>query len=293
EAAVLRRLTEAGVPGADPGEWYGLREWSTTEPLEDLDADGARVRVSPSTIEKIEKSPLSWFVDQFAPAPPSDAQATGTIVHAALEHLGDRDEVTVNDFVAEVLPQLEALPLPADWMREQRERQVRTMLTRLCQYLESSRAKGRRFVAAEAPFRLEFGPVVLSGVIDRVERDTDGALYVVDLKTSKYPVSKQDAAVSAQLECYQLAIHEGAIEGVESAPSAGAALLYVRSATQTPTLRTQDPLGSERAEEVRARVLAAAERMSDAAFADFDDIDENGIAGARRYRIQVVPGVSA
>ena len=47
------------------------------------------------------------------------------------------------------------------------------------------------------------------GRVDRLERDAAGRLVVVDVKTGKSPVSKDDAQRHAQLAMYQLAIAEG------------------------------------------------------------------------------------
>ena len=47
------------------------------------------------------------------------------------------------------------------------------------------------------------------GRVDRLERDGSGRLVVVDVKTGKRPVSKDDAQRHAQLAMYQLAIAEG------------------------------------------------------------------------------------
>ncbi len=51
--------------------------------------------------------------------------------------------------------------------------------------------------------------VRVRGRVDRLERDAEGRLVVVDVKTGKSPVSKDDAQRHAQLAIYQLAIAEG------------------------------------------------------------------------------------
>ena len=56
------------------------------------------------------------------------------------------------------------------------------------------------------------GPAVrVRGRVDRLERDAEGRLVVVDVKTGKSPVSKDDAQRHAQLGLYQLAVAEGAL----------------------------------------------------------------------------------
>ncbi len=55
------------------------------------------------------------------------------------------------------------------------------------------------------------GEIRLRGRVDRLERDAAGRLVIVDIKTGKTPVSKDDAQQHAQLAMYQLAVAEGLI----------------------------------------------------------------------------------
>ena len=59
--------------------------------------------------------------------------------------------------------------------------------------------------------------VRVRGRLDRLERDGEGRLVVVDVKTGKSPVSKDDAQRHAQLAMYQLAIAEGVAAARRSA----------------------------------------------------------------------------
>ena len=63
------------------------------------------------------------------------------------------------------------------------------------------------------------------GRLDRLERDAEGRLVVVDIKTGKSPVSKDDAQRHAQLAMYQLAVAEGLLPQGEQ--PGGARLVYL------------------------------------------------------------------
>lgn len=73
--------------------------------------------------------------------------------------------------------------------------------------------------------RADGGEVRLRGRVDRLERDGSGRLVIVDIKTGKTPVTKDDAQQHAQLAMYQLAVAEGLVpDGDEPG---GARLVYI------------------------------------------------------------------
>jgi hypothetical protein len=72
--------------------------------------------------------------------------------------------------------------------------------------------------------------VHLTGSADRVERDPDGRIRIVDFKTSKMAPTAADIALHDQLGVYQLAVQRGAFAAAtgEGARPAGAELVYLR-----------------------------------------------------------------
>ena len=72
------------------------------------------------------------------------------------------------------------------------------------------------------------GGVRLRGRVDRMERDAAGRLVIVDVKTGKTPVSKDDAQRHAQLAAYQLAVAEGLVPaGPDGDEPGGGRLVYL------------------------------------------------------------------
>jgi RecB family exonuclease len=102
------------------------------------------------------------------------------------------------------------------------------------------------------------GPGVrVRGRVDRVERDAAGRLVIVDVKTGKSPVSKDDAQRHAQLAMYQLAVAEGLLP--QGDQPGGARLVYIgKPAVGGATEREQDALTAEGREDWRALVQRAA-----------------------------------
>ena len=91
--------------------------------------------------------------------------------------------------------------------------------------------------------------VRVRGRVDRLERDAEGRLVVVDVKTGKSPVSKDDAQRHAQLAMYQLAIAEGVLPQGDEA--GGGRLVYLgKIGVAGATERDQNPMTAEGARRV-------------------------------------------
>jgi RecB family exonuclease len=82
--------------------------------------------------------------------------------------------------------------------------------------------------------------VLLRGRVDRLERDVEGRLVVVDLKTGSSVPSVEDAKVHPQLAAYQVAVAAGAFE--QGTVSGGAEIVGVGTSHQGPAVREQPPL---------------------------------------------------
>jgi RecB family exonuclease len=102
-------------------------------------------------------------------------------------------------------------------------------------------------VASEAAFEVEHDGMLLRGSLDRVERDPDGRVVVVDFKTGRSAPSNAEVAAHAQLGVYQVAVREGGLEAVvpdASTELGGAGLVHLRLGTREgkPKVQHQPPL---------------------------------------------------
>lgn len=243
-AAGLRRLAAAVVPGASPATWWGLAELSDERALA---LAGETIAISPSQVEKTRQCGLRWVLeshgaDSSEPLP----RHMGTLLHAAAEAVARAPDADPSDIMRRVVDEhFDRLPFEAPWQAEQERRRIGGAVERFANWL---RANKRELLGAERSFRvrLELGPpgveVVMSGQVDRLERDEDGRVYVVDLKTGKRTPSRKEAEEHAQMGAYQLAVVHGAFE--EGTEPGGAELVYpsVENKTRTKAL-TQGPLG--------------------------------------------------
>jgi superfamily I DNA/RNA helicase/RecB family exonuclease len=267
-ATQLARLAKAGVPGADPAGWHGMVALSTDEPLWRAD-DGHIVTLSPSSLQTLVDCPLRWMAERYGATDPRDLRSTvGSVLHA-LVAAPDRSR-------AELVAQLERvwgrLPFDARWYAANELVRHRAMLDAFVGWRAATRHQLTE-VGVEVDVdgiidsSRDGGPGIrLRGRADRVERDAAGRLVVVDVKTGKTPVSKDDAQRHAQLALYQLAIAEGLCTAGDE--PGGARLVYLgKPAAAGATERQQDPLTPTTRDTWRTLIRQAADATAGPQFA--------------------------
>jgi RecB family exonuclease len=262
-AAELARLAAAGVPGAHPDEWWGLRPLSDDRPLA---ADGEPVRVSPSAMESALRCSLRWLLERHGGAAPAGpAQGIGNLVHGAamLAEDASADRQRLIDYVA---GRFDAIELAARWLAGTEQARAEAMVDKLLRWLA---ANPRRLLAIEHEFTVRLGdqtrPIELTGRVDRLEVDDRGRLVVIDLKTGKSTVVAAEVEEHAQLAGYQAAVEAGAFADFGD-ESGGAALVQLGSGKDAKE-QLQAPL-AEAAEAgwAQAMVRRTADTMAAATF---------------------------
>jgi superfamily I DNA/RNA helicase/RecB family exonuclease len=262
-AGHLARLAAEGVPGASPAEWYGLLPLSDDSPLRGPEEP---VRVSPSRVEQFDTCALRWLLETAGGSPgPGAAQGLGTLVHDAATLTGDPANATEEALNARVDAGWQGLDLGGPWFADKERERARRMLRKLLGWL---RENGRDLVAVEEGFSVSIGRAVLEGRVDRLERDADGRLVVVDLKTGKSAPRNDDVGTNPQLGAYQLAVTLGGFEHVApGAGTGGAALVQLGTSAKSAREQGQGPLPAAEdpawAEELVTRV---AEGMAGSVF---------------------------
>jgi superfamily I DNA/RNA helicase/RecB family exonuclease len=254
-AAQLARLADAGVPGAEPGQWYGMTAPSSDEPL--WAGSDHVVRLSPSTLQTLADCPLRWLLERHGGSDGRDVRsAVGSLVHALVADPG----MTEPRMVAELERLWEKLPFESAWYSDNELARHKTMLSTFARWREQTRHELTEVgteIAVDGVLDCDGVAVQVRGRLDRLERDAEGRLVVVDIKTGKSPVSKDDAQRHAQLAMYQLAIAEGLVQQGES--PGGGRLVYLGKPTAAgPTERTQDAMTPQTRDQWREVVGKAA-----------------------------------
>ncbi|MFI5509647.1 ATP-dependent helicase [Mycobacterium sp. NPDC051804] len=257
-AAQLARLAQGGVPGADPKQWYATTPLSTDEPL--WCGDDHTVTLSPSTLQMLTDCPLRWLLERHGGSDARDVRsAIGSLLHALVADPGKTESQMLNDLEKV----WEKLPFDAEWHSDNELDRHRLMLSTFTQWRAQSRHQltevGTEIdVAGEVVEPSGDGPGVrVRGRLDRLERDSEGRLVVVDVKTGKSPVTKDEAQRHAQLAMYQLAIAEGLLPQGED-PGGGKLVYLGKTSGGNAAEREQDALTPEARVAWRAKVQAAA-----------------------------------
>ena len=278
-ATQLARLAQAGISGADPAQWHAMTPLSTDEPM--WRGDDHIVTLSPSTLQMLTDCPLRWLLERHGGSDARDVRsAIGTLLHALVAAPGE----TEGQMLDELEKVWEKLPFDADWHSDNELARHRTMLSTFAQWRAQSRHQLTEVgieidVTGEVGGQDGDGPGVrVRGRLDRLERDSEGRLVVVDVKTGKSPVTKDDAQRHAQLAMYQLAIAEGLLPHGDE-PGGGLLVYLGKTSGGGATEREQDALTPEGHAEWREKVQKRCRRDTGA-----------GVRRTDQRRLRALPG---
>ncbi len=249
------------VPSADPAGWWGLVD--VTPGVGPVRDPSQPVRLSGSGVASFERCPLQWFLERevHARGPSSAAQGFGTVVHALAQAVADGTLAADPGVLVAALDAVwDRLGFEAPWQAERDRREARIVMERFLRWHESN---ARTLLGTEVEFSVRVGDAVLGGSADRVERDDNGHLHVVDLKTGKSARAQKEMLTEPQLGIYQLAAREGGLSDTPPPVALGGAeLVHLRQdvkATGAPKVQGQPPLdpADPWADQLVDRVVAA------------------------------------
>jgi putative RecB family exonuclease len=157
--------------------------------------------LSPSKVSSFTQCGLAFrfsAIDRL-PEPPSEAATKGTLVHAALERLLDRQphERTLPAALTAVDEAFELLRHDDDYTGLHLDDEAEAA------FLDDAEQLVRRYFELEDPstitpiglelqLEVPLGTLLLRGIIDRLELDDDGRLVVTDYKSGKAPAQNYE-----------------------------------------------------------------------------------------------------
>jgi superfamily I DNA/RNA helicase/RecB family exonuclease len=262
------------APAAHPERWWGLREPTrSTAPLRD---PAAPVTLSGSALDQLVNTcSLQWFLGRevHADAPATTAQGFGNVLHVLADEVASGTTPADLSVLMERLDTVwDSLAFDAPWQSRKEQAEARAALERFLRWHVLQRDTGRETTATEREFdvTLDAGQhhVRIRGVLDRVEHDAQGRVYIVDFKTGRARPTGKEVERHPQLAVYQLALRQG-----EAADVAGAELVHLRQGAAKrdggdalPAVQRQDALTGERGDWVGGLLADAAGRVLDERF---------------------------
>jgi ATP-dependent exoDNAse (exonuclease V) beta subunit len=239
EAAVrLARLADATdgdgrllVPAARPEHWWGMR--ALTRADRPLVAPEQPVHLSGSQLASVLACPRHWFLARKARGESvrTTAASFGSVVHVLAEY-GAYHEVDHEEISSRLESVWNQLDFDAHWLSAVERVEAESALERFVTWQEARPHLTLLGTEVEFACDVDLGSdrVHLTGTADRVERDPDGRIRIVDFKTSKTAPTAADVALHDQLGVYQLAVQQGAFARVagDDARPGGAELVYLR-----------------------------------------------------------------
>lgn len=260
EAAAVRlaRIADAvddeGVPlapHADPKRWWGMHDGFSDAGVS-VDS-GGRINLSGSALGDLLSCPRRWFLARRANAEAGrhSAASMGQVMHLLIEHAAehDADPLSLTTHLDRIWDNID---FDARYLSATERVGAEAMLERYAEWRNAN--EHRELLGTEVKFQvpLSIGDLDLQmrGTVDRLERESDGRLRIIDFKTGHSAIDKKSVPGHEQLGFYQLAAQLGAFD--ELAPGerrvSGADLVYLGVQDKVdlpwPTLRSQESLDS-------------------------------------------------
>ncbi|MDP2210386.1 MAG: PD-(D/E)XK nuclease family protein [Candidatus Aquicultor sp.] len=165
------------------------------------------MKLSYSAISTYQKCPLSYkylYVDRL-PTKPSHYLSFGNSIHSALEFFY-RVEKPEPYSLEELLGELDRVWLAEGYESEALEQEYKAKgRTILSQFYDENLPSFAVPLAIEKRFYLDFDGVTLSGIIDRVDRQENGDIEIIDYKTNAKLPPKAKLNTDLQLPIYHMA----------------------------------------------------------------------------------------
>jgi RecB family exonuclease len=255
-AALLKAMSTEGIYLANPDSWIGSVPLSTDAPVVDPNKE---VIVSPSGAESFLECGVKWFLQNNGGSDgDSTAMVLGSAIHAFAAKMVLEPGTTREQLIESLRNSWKLIDSESGWVSASHLESAVIMLQKFAEYHKESK---RDVIGAELRFDVKIGRARIIGTVDRLEVEADGSLFIIDFKTGKTAISKEDAKKNLQLASYQLGVAEGGF--TEGTKSSGAELVYLGTDNTAASIRKQYAIDLD---ETKATIETIGEGMGAATF---------------------------
>jgi ATP-dependent exoDNAse (exonuclease V) beta subunit len=258
--SALKTLANNGVRAADPKNWVGNLPISTDQAVI---SQQEQLRISPSSLESFSECGLKWLLEQSGGKDAdSTAQVLGTAIHVIAAQLSQQPDLTLEQLESKLKGAWSLIDMNKGWIKDYEYRRAAQMLQKFYGWNSTNQ---NTLVSVEEKFEFKLGNAIISGSIDRIELNSDGKYFIVDLKTGATAISYDKASENKQLQTYQLAVVKDAFKNkLDHQEVAGAALVFIgNSDAKEAATRPQEKVD---ADAVTAELINISSQMSDKTF---------------------------
>jgi RecB family exonuclease len=258
--SALKTLANNGVRAADPKNWVGNLPLSTDLAVI---SQQEQLRISPSSLESFSECGLKWMLEQSGGKDAdSTAQVLGSAIHVIAAQLSQQPDLTLEQLESKLKGAWSLIDMNKGWIKDYEYRRAAQMLQKFYSWNSTNQ---NTLVSVEEKFEFKLGNAIISGSIDRIELNSDGKYFIVDLKTGATAISYEKASENKQLQTYQLAVVKDAFKNkLEHQDVAGAALVFIgNSEAKEAATRPQEKVD---ADAVTAELINFSSQMSDKTF---------------------------
>lgn len=234
----------AGFPGAHPEAW-----WASGDPTSASPELNGVVVITGSALEALLECPRRWFLARRVRAEGArqSKASVGDVVHLIASQAG-RDGTSAEEMHRHLDTVWDRIGFETEWLSATEKVEIDAALDRFASYQEH--AAGQLLAVEQefsVPLTVAGTEVVLVGTVDRLERDAEGRLRIVDLKTTRTPLKAAEVADHAQLGVYQLAASLGAFDALAPGERrvAPPTLAFLRDGDTTPGLVSQPSIDDQ------------------------------------------------
>ena len=187
------------------------------------------------------------------------AALIGSAIHALASLVHKEPGITIAEMESRLAANWKMIDQTKGWVKDYELRQTAKKLKK---FFEWHAANARTLVGVEEKFELMIGRAKLTGSADRLEIDSDGQVYIVDLKSGGTSgESEKSVQDNLQLAGYQLAVaRDGFIDNKPGTSPGGAQLLFLGGTEKSASSRTQfvvDVVATEEKIATMAEAMAA------------------------------------